>query len=81
METIRCAIMFVGGGILTNRHGHRYPQDHGRGPADSWPRPKAMKVGPRDSLSQAFWHEERRGNTVATAQGSLVCAVLLLAAF
>ena len=60
------------GGILTNRHGYRYLQDYGLGPPDPWPRPKAMELGPRDRLSQAFWHEEHKGNTVATAQGSAV---------
>ncbi len=60
------------GGILTNRHGHRYLQDYGLGPPDPWPRAKAMELGPRDRLSQAFWHEERKGNTVATPQGTAV---------
>ena len=60
------------GGILTNRHGYRYLQDYGLGPTDPWPRPKAMELGPRDRLSQAFWHEERKGNTVATPQGAAV---------
>lgn len=60
------------GGILTNRHGYRYLQDYGLGPPDPWPRPKAMELGPRDRLSQAFWHEERKGNTVPTPQGSAV---------
>ena len=60
------------GAILVNRHGHRYLQDYGLGPPDPWPRAKAMELGPRDRLSQAFWHEERKGNTVATAQGHAV---------
>jgi fumarate reductase flavoprotein subunit len=60
------------GGILVNRHGHRYLQDYGLGPLDPWPRPKAMELGPRDRLSQAFWHEERKGHTVATPQGHAV---------
>ena len=60
------------GAILVNRHGHRYLQDHGLGPAEPWPRPKAMELGPRDRLSQAFWHEERTGNTVATPGGQAV---------
>lgn len=58
------------GGILVNRHGHRYLQDYGLGPLEPWPRPKAMELGPRDRLSQAFWHEERKGHTVATPQGA-----------
>ncbi len=60
------------GAILVNRHGHRYLQDYGLGPPDPWPRAKAMELGPRDRLSQAFWHEERKGNTIATAQGHAV---------
>jgi fumarate reductase flavoprotein subunit len=60
------------GGILTNRHGYRYLQDYGLGPTEPWPRPKAMELGPRDRLSQAFWHEEQKGNTIATAHGQVV---------
>ena len=60
------------GAILVNKHGHRYLQDYGLGPPDPWPRAKAMELGPRDRLSQAFWHEERKGNTIATPQGQAV---------
>lgn len=60
------------GGILVNRHGYRYLQDYGLGPLDPWPRPKAMELGPRDRLSQAFWHEDQQGNTIQTPQGSVV---------
>jgi fumarate reductase flavoprotein subunit len=60
------------GAVLVNRHGHRYLQDYGLGPPDPWPRPKAMELGPRDRLSQAFWHEERRGHTVDTPRGPAV---------
>jgi fumarate reductase flavoprotein subunit len=60
------------GGILVNRHGHRYLQDYGLGPPEPWPRPKAMELGPRDRLSQAFWHEERQGRTVDTPRGAAV---------
>jgi fumarate reductase flavoprotein subunit len=60
------------GAILVNRHGYRYLQDYGLGPVDPWPRAKAMELGPRDRLSQAFWHEERKGHTVATPQGQAV---------
>jgi len=31
-----------------------------------------MELGPRDRLSQAFWHEEQKGNTIATPHGSVV---------
>ncbi len=60
------------GGILVNKDGYRYLQDYGLGPPDPWPRKKAMELGPRDRLSQAFWHEEQKGRTVDTAQGSAV---------
>jgi fumarate reductase flavoprotein subunit len=60
------------GAILTNKDGYRYLQDYGMGPPDPWPRPKAMELGPRDRLSQAFWHEEQRGRTVATPRGQVV---------
>jgi fumarate reductase flavoprotein subunit len=60
------------GGILTNKDGYRYLQDYGLGPPDPWPRNKAMELGPRDRISQAFWHEERKGRTVDTPHGSAV---------
>ena len=60
------------GGILVNKDGYRYLQDYGLGPLDPWPRPKAMELGPRDRLSQAFWHEEKKGRTIATPQGAAV---------
>ena len=60
------------GAILVNRHGHRYLQNYGLGPTEPWPRPKAMELGPRDKLSQAFWHEEQKGHTVPTPGGQAV---------
>ena len=60
------------GGLLVNKDGYRYLQDYGLGPPDPWPRKKAMELGPRDRLSQAFWHEERKGRTIETPQGSAV---------
>ena len=57
------------GGILTNKDGYRYLQDYGLGPPDPWPRKKAMELGPRDRISQAFWHEQRKGRTVTLANG------------
>jgi fumarate reductase flavoprotein subunit len=60
------------GGVLVNNEGYRYLQDYGLGPPDPWPRKKAMELGPRDRLSQAFWHEERAGKTVATPHGQAV---------
>ena len=49
------------GGILINKDGYRYLQDYNLGPPDPWPRKKAMELGPRDRLSQAFWHEQQKG--------------------
>ncbi|HEX8012368.1 MAG TPA: fumarate reductase (quinol) flavoprotein subunit [Casimicrobiaceae bacterium] len=60
------------GGILVNKDGYRYLQDYGLGPPDPWPRKKAMELGPRDRLSQAFWHEEQKGRTIDTPQGRVV---------
>src|SRR5439155_14101276 len=60
------------GGILVNKHGYRYLQDYNLGPPDPWPRKKAMELGPRDRLSQAFWHEQRKGRTIRTPQGDVV---------
>ncbi len=53
------------GGILVNKDGYRYLQDYDLGPPDPFPRNKAMELGPRDRLSQAFWHEQQKGNTVS----------------
>ena len=60
------------GAILVNKDGYRYLQDYGLGPVDPWPRVKAMELGPRDRLSQAFWHEDRKGRTMQTPQGPAV---------
>ena len=60
------------GGYLTNRDGHRYLQDYDLGPVVSEPTPKTMELGPRDRLSQAFWHEQQAGRTVDTPTGPAV---------
>jgi fumarate reductase flavoprotein subunit len=60
------------GGILVNKDGRRYLQDYGLGPPDPWPRKKAMELGPRDRISQAFWHEQRAGRTIPTPHGDAV---------
>ena len=60
------------GGVMVNKDGYRYLQDYGLGPPDPWPRKKAMELGPRDRLSQAFWHEERNGRTITTPHGQVV---------
>lgn len=60
------------GGVLVNKDGYRYLQDYNLGPPDPWPRKKAMELGPRDRLSQAFWHEQKKGRTVKTPDGDVV---------
>ena len=62
------------GGILVNKDGYRYLQDYGMGPETPIGQPvlKTMELGPRDRLSQAFWHEQRKGNTVQTQWGDCV---------
>ena len=60
------------GGVLLNKDGYRYLQDYGLGPPDPWPRKKAMELGPRDRLSQAFWHEQKKGRTETTPNGDVV---------
>jgi fumarate reductase flavoprotein subunit len=60
------------GGILLNKDGYRYLQDYGLGPPDPWPRLRAMEMGPRDRLSQAFVKEMERGRTVKGPYGDIV---------
>ncbi|MBI4195509.1 MAG: fumarate reductase (quinol) flavoprotein subunit [Betaproteobacteria bacterium] len=62
------------GGILVNRSGYRYLQDYGMGPETAPGKPvlKTMELGPRDRLSQAFWHEMKKGNTIPTPWGECV---------
>jgi fumarate reductase flavoprotein subunit len=60
------------GGFLLNKDGHRYLQDYGLGPAEPTPRNKAMELGPRDRLSQAYWHEKQKGRTIAGPHGEVV---------
>jgi len=60
------------GGILVNKDSYRYLQDYGLGPPDPWPRKKAMELGPRDRLSQAFWHEHNKGRTIESPHGDVV---------
>lgn len=60
------------GGLLINKDGYRYLQDYGLGPASDKPVKKAMELGPRDRLSQAFWHERQKGRTVKTEYGDVV---------
>ncbi len=62
------------GGILVNKDGYRYLQDYGMGPETPIGETvlKTMELGPRDRLSQAFWHEQKKGNTVETRWGDCV---------
>ncbi len=62
------------GGVLVNKDGYRYLQDYDMGPETPLGAPvfKSMELGPRDRLSQAFWHEQKKGNTVETAWGDCV---------
>ncbi|MGI9283343.1 MAG: fumarate reductase (quinol) flavoprotein subunit [Endozoicomonas sp.] len=62
------------GGILLNKNGYRYLQDYGLGPETpvGQPKNKYMELGPRDKLSQAFWNEQRKGNTIETPLGDAV---------
>src|SRR4051812_7835603 len=60
------------GGFLINKDGYRYLQDYGLGPATPEPRNKAMELGPRDRLSQAYWHEKQKGRTIDGPHGPVV---------
>ncbi|RPI47935.1 MAG: fumarate reductase (quinol) flavoprotein subunit [Betaproteobacteria bacterium] len=60
------------GGLLLNKDGYRYLQDYGLGPAEPSPRNKAMELGPRDRLSQAYWHEKQKGRTISGPHGDVV---------
>src|SRR5713226_4835608 len=60
------------GGILVNKDGYRYLQDYGLGPPDPWPRLRAMELGPRDKLSQAFVMEMQKGRTLHSPHGDFV---------
>jgi fumarate reductase flavoprotein subunit len=59
------------GGILVNKNGYRFLQDYGMGPETPLGEPvlKTMELGPRDRVSQAFWHEQKKGNAVPTQWG------------
>ena len=62
------------GGILVNNKGRRYLRDYDLGrplPVDhpEHPEKRAMELGPRDRLSQAFEHERQKGNTFVGPYG------------
>jgi len=60
------------GGYLLNKDGYRFLQDYGLGPATPEPVLKSMELGPRDRLSQAFWHEQQKGRTVQSKWGDVI---------
>ena len=62
------------GGVLLNKNNYRYLQDYGLGPETQIGKAKNkhMELGPRDKLSQAFWHEQKKGNTIKTPLGDVV---------
>lgn len=62
------------GGVLLNRDGYRYLQDYGLGPETpkGEPQNRTMELGPRDRLSQAFWHEQKKEKTIPTPHGDVV---------
>ena len=62
------------GGIIVNKDGYRYLQDYGMGPETpiGQPKNKYMELGPRDKVSQAFWHEQQKGNTIEHPLGDVV---------
>jgi succinate dehydrogenase flavoprotein subunit len=60
------------GAILVNKDGYRYLQDYGLGPPEPWPRLRAMEMGPRDKVSQAFVKEAQKGRTIKGPYGEVV---------
>src|SRR5207244_728963 len=65
------------GGILVNKDGYRYLQDHNLGkPLDvhdpKHPQKATMELGPRDRLSQAFIKERQKGRTIPGPYGDVV---------
>ena len=60
------------GGYMLNKDGYRYLQDYNLGTPEPKPVLRTMELGPRDRLSQAFVHEDRKGRTTSTEYGSVV---------
>ncbi|CAN5615904.1 fumarate reductase (quinol) flavoprotein subunit [soil metagenome] len=65
------------GGIMVNAEGYRYLQDYNLGQAyditdPRHPGKKAMELGPRDRLSQAFMKEQAKGRTIPGPYGDYV---------
>lgn len=60
------------GGLLINKDGYRYLQDYDLGTPQSKPVLRTMELGPRDRLSQAFYHEQQKGRTLVGEYGHYV---------
>lgn len=65
------------GGVLLNKHGDRYLRNYDLGePLDvndpRHPQKRAMELGPRDRLSQAFMKEQEQGNVFDGPYGTYV---------
>jgi fumarate reductase flavoprotein subunit len=60
------------GGYLLNKDGYRYLQDYDLGRPEPKPVLRTMELGPRDRLSQAFVHEQRKGRTLEGPYGPVV---------
>src|SRR3990172_9155803 len=57
--------------VAQHRHAAHgsLPRRGRRAAQQAWPALKTMELGPRDRISQAFWHEQRKGNAVSTQWG------------
>ena len=60
------------GGWLLNKDGYRYLQDYDLGKPEPTPVLRAMELGPRDRLSQAFIKEQEKGRTLDGPYGPYV---------
>jgi fumarate reductase flavoprotein subunit len=60
------------GGWLLNKDGYRYLQDYDLGTPTPKPVLRAMELGPRDRLSQAFVKEQEKGRTLQGPYGPYV---------
>ena len=60
------------GGYMLNKDGYRYLQDYNLGKPQPGPVLRSMELGPRDRLSQAFVHEDKKGRTTQTPYGPIV---------
>jgi len=60
------------GGWMLNKDGYRYLQDYDLGKPQPKPVLRAMELGPRDRLSQAFVKEQEKGRTLEGPYGHYV---------